>query len=140
HLSGAWARERHLHARHLEPGRQSVSSNRGSSSHAEHPFNTLEPATTPQEHGEAIGVALVYSGNFLAEVEVEPFGTARLRIGIDPEGFAWELLPGADLELPEAGIVHTPDGVGGMSEPFHRLFRERLARGTWRDRPRPILV
>src|SRR4029079_9370444 len=126
HLSGAWARERHLHARHLEPGRQSVSSNRGSSSHAEHPFNTLEPATTPQEHGEAIGVALVYSGNFLAEVEVEPLGTARVRIGIDPETFSWALAPGAELTLPEAVLVHTTHGLGAMSDTFHRLFRERL--------------
>ena len=27
-----------------------------------------------------------------------------------------------------------------MSDAFHRLFRERLARGSWRDRDRPILV
>ena len=30
--------------------------------------------------------------------------------------------------------------MGGLSDAFHRLFRERLARGTWRDRPRPIKV
>ena len=32
------------------------------------------------------------------------------------------------------------DGLGGISDAFHRLFRERLARGTWRDRPRPVLL
>ena len=27
-----------------------------------------------------------------------------------------------------------------MSETFHRLYRTRLARGEWRDRPRPVLI
>jgi len=140
HLAGAWARERHVRMRRLELGRQSISSVRGSSSAASNPFVALRRPATTEEHGEAIGVALVYSGNFLAEVEVEPYGTARLRIGINPETFAWELLPGAEFATPEAVLVHTTDGLGAMSDAFHRLFRERLARGTWRDRPRPILV
>src|SRR6202008_2537091 len=100
----------------------------------------LRRATTTEEHGEAFGIALVYSGNFLAEVEVEPFGTARVRIGIEPATFAWELAPGTTFQAPEAVIVHTTDGLGAMSDAFHRLFRERLARGPWRDRARPILV
>ena len=140
HLSGTWARERHVRTRRLVPGRQSISSNRGHSSHVHNPFVALRRPATTEEHGEAIGVALVYSGNFLAEVEVEPFGTARLRIGIDPETFSWDLAPGSSLQVPEAVIVHTTDGLGAMSDAFHRLFRGRLARGAWRDRPRPILV
>jgi alpha-galactosidase len=140
HLAGAWARERHVRTRRLELGRQSIASVRGSSSAANNPFVALRRPATTEEHGEALGVALVYSGNFLAEVEVEPYGSARLRIGINPETFAWELLPGAEFATPEAVLVHTTDGLGAMSNAFHRLFRERLARGTWRDRPRPILV
>jgi alpha-galactosidase len=140
HLAGAWARERHVQTRRLAPGRQSISSNRGSSSAAHNPFVALARPATTEAHGEAIGVALVYSGNFLAEVEVEPYGTARLRMGISPETFAWALGPGAEFATPEAVIVHTTDGLGAMSDAFHRLFRERLARGAWRDRPRPILV
>jgi alpha-galactosidase len=140
HLGGAWARERQVRTRGLEIGRQSISSTRGSSSAAHNPFVALTRSATTEEHGEALGVALVYSGNFLAEVEVEPYGTARLRIGINPETFAWELAPGAEFATPEAVIVHTTDGLGAMSDAFHRLFRGRLVRGTWRDRPRPILV
>ncbi|MBA2382894.1 MAG: alpha-galactosidase, partial [Chloroflexi bacterium] len=140
HLSGAWARERHVQTRRLVPGRQSISSNRGSSSAAHNPFLCLRRTTTTEAIGEAIGVALLYSGNFLAEIEVEPFGTARLRIGINPETFAWELAPGAEFQTPEAVVVRTTDGLGAMSDALHRLFRERLARGAWRDRPRPILV
>ena len=74
HLSGSWARERHIHARQLEPGRQSISSPRGSSGHQHNPFLLLRRATATEEHGEAIGFSLVYSGNFLVETEVEPYG------------------------------------------------------------------
>jgi alpha-galactosidase len=140
HLGGAWARENHVRTRRLELGRQSISSARGSSSHVHNPFIALRRESTTEAHGEAIGIALVYSGNFLAEVEVESFGSARVRIGIDPETFAWALPPGAEFATPEAVIVHSGDGLGAMSDAFHRLFRERLARGVWRDRPRPILV
>ena len=140
HLGGAWARERHLLERPLVLGRQSISSSRGSSSHVHNPFVMVRRSSTTEEHGEALGVALVYSGNFLAEVEAEPFKTARLRIGIDPETFVWELRAGETFQVPEAVIVHTTDGLAAMSDAFHRLFRSRLARGAWRDRPRPILV
>ncbi len=140
HLAGAWARERHVVERRLVPGRQSVASNRGSSSAAHNPFIALRRGATTEEHGEVLAVALVYSGNFLAEVEVDPYGTARLRIGINPETFSWALGPAAEFVTPEAIVVWTAAGLGAMSDAFHRLFRERLARGVWRDRPRPVLV
>ena len=96
-LSGAWARERHVHDRPLVPGRQSVGSLRGATGHEHSPFLALRRAATTEDAGEAFGVSLVYSGNFLAEAEVEPFGTTRLRIGIHPEAFAWRLEPGDDV-------------------------------------------
>ena len=140
HLSGMWGRERMVRTRRLELGRQSVSSARGASSHQQNPFLALRRPATTEADGEAIGLALVYSGNFLAEAEVEPFGTARARIGIDPETFGWTLAPGDEFATPEAVIGWSSDGLGALSDAFHRLFRERLARGTWRDRPRPVKV
>ena len=140
HLSGTWGRERAVRARRLELGRQSVSSARGASSHQHNPFVVLRRPTTTEGVGEAIGLALVYSGNFVAEVEAESFGTARARIGIDPETFRWTLAAGDEFATPEAVIGWSADGMGGLSDGFHRLFRERLARGPWRDRPRPVKV
>jgi alpha-galactosidase len=140
HLSGTWARERHLRIRRLEVGHQSISSPRGSSGHQHNPFLALQRVTTVEDAGEAIGFSLVYSGNFLAEAEVEPFGTTRVRIGIDPETFGWTLEPGAAFDTPEAVIVYSDAGLGALSDAYHRLYRERLARGAWRDRLRPVLV
>jgi alpha-galactosidase len=140
HLAGTWGRERQVSTRRLEVGRQSASSTRGASSHQHNPFIALRRSATSEEHGEAIGVALVYSGNFLAEVEVEQFMTARIRIGIEPDTFGWTLEPGAEFATPEAVLAFSDSGMGALSDALHRLFRERLARGSWRDRPRPVLV
>jgi alpha-galactosidase len=139
-LSGDWAREAHVERHALRPGHQSVSSLRGASGAQHNPFVALARSATTEQAGEAVGLSLVYSGNFLAEVEAEPFGTARVRVGINPEGFSWVLQPGATFDTPEAVLAYSGSGLGDLSEAYHRLFRERLARGTWRDRPRPIVI
>jgi len=139
-LSGTWARERHVVERRIRPGLQSVGSLRGASSAQQNPFIALRRAATTEAHGEAYGFNLVYSGNFLAEVDVDPLSTTRVRIGIAPEGFAWALEPGASFDAPEAVLAYSASGLGDLSDAYHRLYRERLARGTWRDRPRPVLI
>ncbi|MFI5262763.1 MAG: glycoside hydrolase family 36 N-terminal domain-containing protein, partial [Candidatus Limnocylindrales bacterium] len=140
HLSGAWARERHVVARRLAPGRQGIASTRGASGHEHNPCLVLRRPGTDEEHGAAIGLSLVYSGNFTADVEVEPYGTARARIGLNPDGFTWWLEPGAEFAAPEAVLVYSGAGLGALSETFHGLYRTRLARGPWRDRDRPVLL
>ena len=139
-LSGSWARERHVVVRPLAVGSQSVASLRGASSHQHNPFVALKRPATTEEAGEAYGFSLVYSGNFLAEAEVEPFGTTRVRLGINPEDFEWALEPGAEFVTPEAIVAYSDHGLEGLTDAFAQLFRERLARGVWRDAPRPVLI
>jgi alpha-galactosidase len=139
-LSGTWARERAIVERRLAPGRVSIGSLRGASGHEHNPFLALKRPSTTEDLGEVIGLSLVYSGNFLAEAEVDPYGTVRVRLGVNPEGFSWRLEPGAVFATPEVVLVWSAEGLGGLSDAYHGLYRERLARGTWRDRPRPVLL
>lgn len=140
HFSGAWSRERHMKIRRLEQGVQSVESTRGTSSHNHNPFVILRRPGTDEEKGEAIGFSLVYSGNFLAQAEVDTWDVTRVTMGINPFGFDWKLEPGETFQTPEAVMVYSCEGMGGMSRTFHKLYRSRLARGQWRDKPRPILI
>ena len=140
HFSGAWGRERHLKVRKLEQGVQSVESLRGHSSHNHNPFVMLRRPGTDEDQGEVLGFSLVYSGNFLAQAEVDTWDTTRITLGINPFGFDWKLEPGQGFQTPEAVAVYSHQGMGAMSRPFHTLYRSRLARGEWRDRPRPILI
>ncbi len=49
--------------------------------------------------------------------------------------------PGRASATPEAVLVWTPAPASATCRrAYHRLFRERLARGPWRDRPRPVLL
>ncbi len=139
-LSGGWARENHVVTRRLRPGRQSIGSDHGSSGHQHNPFIALQRPATTETDGEVFGFSLVYSGNHLEEVEVGMFDTARVRLGISPNTFNWTLEPGDAFATPEAVLAYSNAGLGAMSDAFHALYRERLARGRWRDAPRPVLL
>lgn len=140
HLSGSWARERYVERRALASGMQGIESRRGASSHAQNPFIALLSKGADEDHGEVYGVSLVYSGGFSAQVEVEPYKTTRLSIGINPFDFNWLLEQGQAFQTPEAVLVFSVDGIGSMSRTYHKLYRTRLSRGTHRDRTRPVLV
>ncbi len=139
-LSGAWGRERMVCERALSQGLQAVESARGASSHQQNPFLALQRLDADEHQGEVFGFSLVYSGNFLAQVEVDSFQQARVQLGINPRDFSWQLDPGEALQTPEVVMVHSAQGLNGLSQTYHRLYRTRLARGRFRDEPRPILI
>jgi alpha-galactosidase len=140
HLAGAWSRERHVKNRKLETGIQSVYSARGASSANHNPFIALKRPNTDEFKGEVIGFSLVYSGNFLAQVEVDYLATSRVILGINPSGFTWNLEENEEFQTPEAVMVYSDNGLNKMSQVYHELYRTRLARGYWRDKVRPVLV
>jgi alpha-galactosidase len=139
-LSGAWARERDVVRRPLVSGVQSIESRRGSSSHQQNPFIAIVAPNTDEDQGDAYGFSLVYSGSFIAQAEVDQFHTTRVSMGINPFDFEWKLDSGEEFQTPELVMVYSKDGLGGMSRTYHRLYRTRLCRGTYRDRTRPVLV
>ncbi|OAK67297.1 alpha-galactosidase [Lederbergia galactosidilytica] len=140
HLNGAWAREGHIEAHKLTKGIQSIYSSRGASSHVHNPFLALKRLSATEDHGEVYGFSLVYSGNFLAQVEVDPYSVSRVLVGINPFQFTWRLNPTQSFQTPECVMVYSDQGLNGMSQTYHQLYRERLVRGFWRDRTRPILI
>ena len=138
-LSGAWSRERYIKNRTLEQGITAIDSMRGNSSHEHNPFLALKRHNTDENAGEAIGISLVYSGNFRMQAEVDTHDVTRITAGINPEGFDWKLEPGESFQTPEAVLVYSENGLNGMSQTFQKLYAKRLARGYWRDKARPIL-
>lgn len=139
-LAGVWARERHVRRHKLDCGIQSIYSMRGCSSYQFNPFLALARENADEFQGQVYGFSLVYSGNFLAQTEVDNYDTARVLMGIHPNGFKWTLGKGESFQTPEMVMVYSEAGLNGMSQTFHKLYRTRLARGTWRDKVRPILI
>ncbi|MHA6534056.1 alpha-galactosidase [Paenibacillus sp. BAC0078] len=140
YLSGAWSREGNITRRRLEQGSTGIQSRRGMSSHQHNPFAALAKPGADENRGEVYGFSLVYSGGFEAEAEVDSFGMTRMAIGLNSFDFSWKLEPGERFQTPEAVMVYSGQGIGGMSRTYHRLYRTRLSRGQYRDKERPILV
>lgn len=140
HLDGAWGRERHLHCRPLDQGCQSIYSNKGASSSEHNPFMALLDPHANENQGEVLGFSLVYSGNFRGQIDVSPFQEARINLGIHPDHFSWPLSQGESFTTPEVVLVYSDQGLNKMSQIYHELYRQRLARGKWRDRLRPVLL
>ncbi len=139
-LHGSWAYERMVSRRPVAWGRQGAGSLQGISSAEEHPFLALAEHTATQDQGQVYAMHLVYSGNFLAQVEMSQQEQLRAVIGIHPRDFAWRLAPGESFQTPEAVLAYSCTGLDGMTHALHDLYRNHLTRGPWKDKPRPSLV
>ena len=139
-LDGAWGRERHAHTRPLQYGKQSVSSSRGASSPYHNPFFALKNPNATEHEGEVYAFSLIYSGNFLAQAEVDHYNVTRVSLGINPFEFEWKLGKGESFQTPEAVMVYSSQGLNSMSQTFHALFRNHLMKSEWSKKVRPILI
>lgn len=137
---GSHNNERNISRHPLSREMQVIESRRGASSPQHDPFFALLRERTDEDHGEVYGFSLVYSGNFCAQVEMDAYRTVRASIGIGPFDFSWKLGPSESFQTPEAVMVYSDQGLGGMSRTYNRFYRTHLARGRYRDQLRPILV
>ncbi|MFS8212351.1 alpha-galactosidase [Paenibacillus sp. S29] len=139
-LYGAHNNEKNIARRKILPGIQMVDSCRGASSPQQAPFMALVREGTDEEQGEVYAFNLVYSGNFTAQAQVDSYRNTRVTMGINPFDFTWLLEPEESFQTPEVVMVYTENGLGGMSRIYHELYRNRLCRGPFRDKERPILI
>ena len=139
-LHGTWARERHIASRRVTLGKHIVSSLRGETSHQVQPFMALTTAGTSQKEGEVYAMNFVYSGNFIAETELDHQDGIRMSLGMHPDTFEWVLNPGEQFETPEAVMTYSDKGLGAMTRSFHNLYRNHLIRSKYLHTKRPILV
>ena len=139
-FSGAWARERIPQVKELSSGSVMIESKRGVSSANQNPFVILKRPKTDEFAGEAYGFSFVYSGNFVAQAECDTFGRTRMLMGINPDRFNWPLEKGEEFETPEVVMAMTGNGLNDLSQTYHALYNNNLVRGTWKNKPRPILI
>lgn len=139
-LTGGWARERTIQRRRLAYGKQMVSSAKGESSHQEHPFLALVTPQTTQQQGRVYAMNFVYSGNFIAEAELNQHDAVRMVMGINGEDFCWNLRKGEEFQAPEAVLTFSGEGFGKMSRSFHDFYRKHIIRSPYLHRKRPVLI
>lgn len=137
---GDWLRERSEEWVPVCHGIQSFDSKRGMSGHMHTPFLALCEEDAGQDHGRVYTMLLLYSGNFRCFAEGTETGTTRIGTGINPFGFDWLLPPGDSFQTPEAVLTFSERGLSWITRQLHRLIRQRICRGPWRDRERPVLI
>ncbi|GFH42206.1 alpha-galactosidase [Lactococcus hodotermopsidis] len=140
HLHGAWAREAQLSRDKLIIGTQQITSTRGASSHVHNPFLAICQPETTENQGCAYGFSLIYSGNFLAQIQLDTYDVARVQLGINPFQFSWELAENSSFTTPEAVMVYSEQGLNGMSQTFHEFYKTHLINQKWVHQKRPVLI
>lgn len=140
HFHGRHTMERNLERVPVMHGKQSFGSRRGTSSHQHNPFAILAERKTTEEHGGCYGMALLYSGNFSFEAEQDQYRQIRMQMGMLDEMMDYPLEKGESLYVPEAAMAYTAGGFGDLSHIFHKLIREHICRGYYKNRRRPVLI
>ncbi|MHC5375308.1 alpha-galactosidase [Enterococcus sp. LJL120] len=139
-LPGAHNKERQVQKEAIGYGIKKFGSRRGSTSHHMNNFIALEKGAADEFQGEVFGFNLVYSGNHSFEIERDQIDQLRLVAGINEEDFAWELNAGETFQTPEVLMVYSDQGLNKMSQAYHDLLTNRVARGKYRTAERSILV
>ena len=139
-FQGKWAAERDVQRQNVEHGRVQAFSTRGASGHIMNPSCVLCERDADEYHGNAYGVALVYSGSFLISASRNYNDNTRLTVGINPENFNFELKPSDVFCTPEVALTYSDRGFSKMSHCFHRAIRNNLCRGKYKNARRPILI
>lgn len=140
YLPGQYAHERQMRRTSLDQGIFELSSRRNSSSHHMNPFAAIVDKSTDEFQGNALGVLLVYSGNHQFQIEKDQIDQVRLLAGINEFNFSWRLEAGEKFQTPEAITVFSTKGLNGMSQAFHHLLTNRVARGKYQYADRPIVI
>jgi len=139
-LHGSWARERHIERHPVHLGKQGVVSMRGETSHQEHCFMAILDKNADENNGNVYGFNFIYSGNFVADAQLNQFNNLRVVMGINSENFCWKLNPGETFNTPQAVLTFSDKGLNKMSQTFHDLYREHLIRSEYKKQMRPILI
>lgn len=125
-FEGGYGRERVYQRAPLMRGNHRLFSRRGSTSHHFNPFFMLADKKATEERGEAYGFNIVYSGNYLDEVEVSYNASTRVLVGLGDDNFSYLLEPGESFVSPEAVMTYAKNGIGQVSRNMHRFVREHI--------------
>ena len=119
-LPGRYGQERQVERQKMTHHIHTIGSVRGSSSHQQNPFVVLCGRESCEDYGACYGFSLVYSGNFLAEAELDQYDQLRLVMGINPKQFVYEIRPGEAFEGPEVVMSFTEHGFTGLTHLYQK--------------------
>lgn len=127
-------REKVTHSAH------EISSSSGTTSHAHNPAVVLCSNVATEDSGDCYGFALLYTGNFVCNVQADQFSQTRFAMGINPDKFEFILDKGDCFTAPEVIMSFSSEGFSKMTHSFHDAFRENACKSKYMKIRRPVLV
>lgn len=138
-LHGAWAGEANLSETPLKTGVVSLSSNNGMSSPFCNPFFMIEEEGCGRNYGAAYGFNLLFSGNHEESLEVDAFGSLRIKQGISSLCFNKELKENESFFTPLAIMCRSEKGRNGVSQQMHHYVNSKIIDPRFSKTERPIV-
>ena len=139
-LSGTHNYERNYNVNKVPNGLTSIYSNRGITSHQHAPFLALSSVGATETHGNVYGFNLIYSGNFVIELDKNEIFETRVCLGENLQYGGYPLQPNETFSTPEVVAVYSNNGYGEMSRLFHKLYRKNLINQKFVDKVRPVVI
>ncbi len=138
YLYGSWGRERHVQRIPVSAGMHHISARNGTSSHQTSPFMALVDPNTQEHNGQALALALGYSGNFQASCTLDENEISRITIGL--YGLKKKLNTQEQFDTPMVVLAYSNKGMNSLSHSFHDTIRTCITPPHWRNIPRSILI
>lgn len=124
----------------LKYGTSGSFSHKGASGHQGNPFMAVCRPEACEDTGEVYGFNLIYSGNYENSAEVDALGNTRIITGISDYQFDFAIPAGERFFTPEAVMVYSDCGIGGMSRAFHDFVRRQIIPPSFVNRHRPVVL
>ena len=140
HMRGSWSREFETERVDVPHGRFVIESTRGTSSNTHNPFLAVMSKGASEQHGDVIGTALMYSGNFAITVEKNEFESVRVTAGVNPFNFQWRLDSGDTFTTPESVHVFSDAGLDAMSQTWHGFIKDKISPPQFVGKARPTYL
>lgn len=132
---GTWIGERNRHVTKLNAGRFEIDSKLGSSSSTHNPFITVKGNGRLDGY---YGFNLIYSGNHKEIVEVSPYGSTRVLVGMNDYLLNWKVESNSDFTTPQAVMVYGKC-FDNVTENMHKFVLEHIIDANFKNYERPIL-
>ncbi len=139
-LPGCYYIERMAQTVPVSVGVQKIYSKRGHSSAHFNPYMQITQKGASEYAGNAFGMNIVYSGDFVTQVERTYENDYRVMTGINPETFDWNLHAGEQFTTPETVISFSGEGTNKLTQNFHDHIREHIVPKKYKSAKRPVVI
>lgn len=134
---GRWIREFQPHRVMLEHDSFVIENRRGKTSHEHFPALISGTPSFSEMHGNVWGIHLGWSGNHRLRAEAKTDGRRYMQAEALYLPGEMAIEEGETLWTPRLYASHSPHGLNGMSQQFHRYLRDNVIRFP-EDKPRPV--